>query len=474
MKRSLRTSATRLGLLLAAGLACYVIADDTAPVAQPVGMHSSVVCSDGSWRDDELANIIAGCLILAGHGTPRVHDIKFMANCCYGGGLLDDLGRICGPGGPLAGTPWVGGSASGHDETAKGWVDGVVNDPNNAGKDLGSTWTDALGGKNTSPSDNSKGAIRNGSNGNVKRDLERARDKDAAGPNGLGLEHPQVASGNGGDGITWTGASSHHAVVFGGSQTDQRHHNNVNNMADALNGVWAGTPHTVQKIDGGTKQELVDAICAAAALCNENEQLVIYIDDHGDWELDIDEFLDQITPWFAVTPFSATVAIPPGYAEGVHAVAAQGDNPVPAVWLDLASPMTNAGQWSIVFNGAPHPLPIGLLQGRVSIPIAPSLIHTGINQFQIVKSGPPSQINLQGITLWSGSLNDLDLFTNFSLCPADFDGDGTVDFFDYDAFVQCFEGLTCPPGHDADFDYDGTVDFFDYDAFVVAFETPCD
>ncbi len=58
-------------------------------------------------------------------------------------------------------------------------------------------------------------------------------------------------------------------------------------------------------------------------------------------------------------------------------------------------------------------------------------------------------------------------------CPADFDGDGTVDFFDYDAFVACFEGGACPPGKTADFDGDGSVDFFDYDAFVVAFETPC-
>ncbi len=54
-------------------------------------------------------------------------------------------------------------------------------------------------------------------------------------------------------------------------------------------------------------------------------------------------------------------------------------------------------------------------------------------------------------------------------CPADFDGDGAVDIFDYDAFVAAFEaGLMS-----ADFDGDGTVDFFDYDAYVVAFETPC-
>ncbi len=60
-----------------------------------------------------------------------------------------------------------------------------------------------------------------------------------------------------------------------------------------------------------------------------------------------------------------------------------------------------------------------------------------------------------------------------SPCAADFNADGSVDFFDYDAFVQCFEGAGCPPGASADFDADGSVDFFDYDAFVVAFESGC-
>ena len=58
-------------------------------------------------------------------------------------------------------------------------------------------------------------------------------------------------------------------------------------------------------------------------------------------------------------------------------------------------------------------------------------------------------------------------------CAADFDGDGFVDFFDFDAFVACFEGGACPPGKSADFDGDGFVDFFDFDAFVQAFEEGC-
>ena len=58
-------------------------------------------------------------------------------------------------------------------------------------------------------------------------------------------------------------------------------------------------------------------------------------------------------------------------------------------------------------------------------------------------------------------------------CPADFNSDGFVDFFDYDAFVGCFETVACPPGKTADFNGDGFVDFFDYDLYVAAFEGGC-
>lgn len=50
--------------------------------------------------------------------------------------------------------------------------------------------------------------------------------------------------------------------------------------------------------------------------------------------------------------------------------------------------------------------------------------------------------------------------------PADFDGDGFVDLFDFDAFVTDFES----GGPGADFNQDCFVDFFDYDEFVAAFE----
>jgi hypothetical protein len=58
-------------------------------------------------------------------------------------------------------------------------------------------------------------------------------------------------------------------------------------------------------------------------------------------------------------------------------------------------------------------------------------------------------------------------------CPADFNGDGFLDFFDYDDFVSCYEGNGCPAGKTADYNGDAFVDFFDYDAFVTAFELGC-
>jgi hypothetical protein len=58
-------------------------------------------------------------------------------------------------------------------------------------------------------------------------------------------------------------------------------------------------------------------------------------------------------------------------------------------------------------------------------------------------------------------------------CLPDFNGDGFLDFFDYDEFVACYEDTICPPGKTADHNGDGFIDFFDYDQFVTDYEAGC-
>jgi hypothetical protein len=60
------------------------------------------------------------------------------------------------------------------------------------------------------------------------------------------------------------------------------------------------------------------------------------------------------------------------------------------------------------------------------------------------------------------------------LCTPDFNGDGFLDFFDYDAYVTCFiTPNDCPDFTDADLNADGFTDFSDFSDFVRAFEAGC-
>lgn len=76
----------------------------------------------------------------------------------------------------------------------------------------------------------------------------------------------------------------------------------------------------------------------------------------------------------------------------------------------------------------------------------------------------------------NANLNPAD-FVNIQLCSlsaggccaADFNGDGTLDFFDYLDFVAGFSSNSAT----ADFNADTVIDFFDYLDFVAAFSTGC-
>lgn len=66
------------------------------------------------------------------------------------------------------------------------------------------------------------------------------------------------------------------------------------------------------------------------------------------------------------------------------------------------------------------------------------------------------------------NLNDTNHYVGI-LCPADFNQDGAIDFFDYLDFVDAFSS-NFPS---ADFNSDGAIDFFDYLDFVDAFSIGC-
>lgn len=371
------------GLLLASG---PVRAEDIPAPTQKVGNHSTIATPDGGIRDDDLIDYI--CDQIRANGG-QVKDVKLMVNSCYGGGLLDDLERAFGPGGECAGIPWVAGSASGPEQTARGWSDATL--AANPDQNLGSTWTDGLVGKAGGLNvDGKAGSIFNGSStNNVLSDLRRARNRDGAGPNGLMLESPEVATGNGGDAIMWTMAGAkHEAVIFGGLQTNPRHHNNIANVKAALEATWAGSPHTIQAIDGGTRVELLDAIAVAAERLDADTQLLIYLDDHGGSRFDFDEAIGGIAGVLIEDPVIFELEIPDGWFKGLFGnyFGVPSEFPEPFLHLEIDQ-CDGCSSWQYNFNGNPLPFPAGNPTGQVLVPVPFFDIHPGENLLEIFPQG---------------------------------------------------------------------------------------
>ncbi len=406
-------AATLMAVIVLFGTGRVARAVDTPVPTQGPGEHSTITTSDGSIRDDVLADWVCSRINAAG-GT--VKDVKIIAAACYGGGMLDDFQRVFGPGGACAGTPWVGGSSSTAEQTAKGYTDDQVASAGNAGKNLGSAYTSALAGPESSHSSAEDGSMRDRTTDNVLEDFEAAKDRDAAGPNGTGAEDPVAGSGNGGDTIGWDDPDTfHEAVVFGGAQTDQRHHNNVDNVTDALNDIWGADPlNDINTIDGGTTQDLLDAIDLAAQSLTESTQLILYLNDHGNTEFDLDEFLDLIMPWSIIEFFQVDFSLHEGWVEGLHAMFDQiGDIPLPTLNLSL-NDLIFGDDWQITLNGTDIPLPSGTIPaGDIHLPVDWTSIQTGNNHLEIVAvSLPTNPMQLLNLELSSGPINDSEFTTS--------------------------------------------------------------
>jgi len=344
--------ATRVAALLVLAIPSVLLhAADITPSAQLVGDHSTIPTSDGSLRDDAFADEICDKILKNAKG--KVKDVKFMTNACYGGGILDDLARVFGPGGKCEGVKWVGGSASKASETAKAWNDTTASAPANNGKKLGGTWTDALAGNGGNKDVKGKGSINGGNtSSNVLKDLQDAGKNDPTGPGGFKLEMPQVATGNSGDKVTWTMANEkHEAILFTGIEDQIGIGNDIDNIDTALKGAWGTDPKNIQRVEKGTKQQLLDAIDTATKRLDKNTQLVIYLGDHGGTSFDFNEAVGAITELLIDKATTMSFDLHQGWFGGLWGNYFSGFFPNPLLYMTLIDPVS-AGAWNIFLNGA--------------------------------------------------------------------------------------------------------------------------
>jgi len=402
----------RISLLVLACAPMALLAGDIVPPKQLAGDHSSIPTTSKPLRDDAFADAI--CDKIQKNANGKVKDVKFMINSCYGGGMLDDLDRVFGPGGKCDGVKWVAGAASAADQTAQGWGDSAVNATSSNGLNLGSTWTDALAGKGTAPGKPAKGGINGGnSSDNVLDDLKFARDHDDSGPKGDKTESPQVAAGNGGDKITWNmPGAKHEAIVFGGLQTNVRHNHNIQNVAAALDGVWGSAPHNIQKIDGGSKKDLLDALDTATKRLDANTELVIYIDDHGSTTFDFMEAINAIGNLLIDKPTMMSFDLPGGWFTGYWGNYFTLESiPNPMLYMTLANPVP-VTDWHFYLNGAQlSSEATGMLSGEVSFYVNWQYLVGGHNilQFEPTSQNKASApLDLTRLELDAGPVNELD------------------------------------------------------------------
>ncbi len=466
---------TKYSVAICLILSVSIHAADTPAPTQGVGEHSAICCSDGkNVRDTELAKWICDSIPKDEYGVCQVHDVKIMVSSCFGGGMLDDIQRIFGPSGCCPGVPWVAGSASQANETSRGWSDEYIKKDGNKSKDLGDNWTDAIAGKAQSGTRSESGVLRDGqSSGNVKQDLESARARDDSGPNYDNLEHPVVASGNGGENIKWNEAwVKHRAIVAGGAQTNQRHHNDVKNMREALEGIWGdgriweyffGKDYDIVTLDGFTKDTLKNAVEKACEGLDSDTQLVLFIDDHGAMEFDLLEYIDSLSPisdpyglpesdptspvFVSADVSSFHFTLNSGWQEAFNQVSMQpGDEAEPFIEICSADAIEQA-DWNITFNGYPVEFPEPILPPERKIPllIPWQIINSDPveNELVIERTSPTATMELYCLNISTGPINGIwkphEPFCGdetHPILPADFNADCMVDLDDFAIFAQ--------------------------------------
>ncbi len=118
---------------------------------------------------------------------------------------------------------------------------------------------------------------------------------------------------------------------------------------------------------------------------------------------------------------------------------------------------------------ATGPSPISYQWRKNDIDISPAANPSAATATLQLPSVSTADIANYSCRVSNGCGDTLSDRVDLSMCAADFNCDGTVDFFDYLDFVDAFSSLE----DNADFNGDSIVDFFDYLDFVDAFSVGC-
>ncbi len=399
---------------------------------QGPGEHSTICTSDGSVRDDEFAKMIKDSIAASGKNPSSV---KVFFNSCFGGGMLDDLVNTVGS----TGVPVIAASASDSDQPAFGPDDAYA-----GATGSGSFWTNGL----------ATGVANASAGQSVVGTIGAANAADPTAPGGAYVgsiaagdepEEPQIATANGGATINW--APGAEVVIFGGDCTNTRHGNNVSKMEDAAGSMWGSDPNSnLQSTDGsGSKADLQNMLTDACNNIDSGEELVVYVDDHGNTEFDVDEWWD----WLYSQPLMVDPAgllctgpggelplLHEGWEQGLSSNAEQGDAVAPGLNLlaDIDEPFLVDSFFDVFYDGMPLDLPDMLFpdeQAFIPIPYDPARFGMGGHLLEFVGNPlnpAPFPLELLNLELTSGPITETIVAVALY---GDYNGNGMIDAADY-------------------------------------------
>jgi hypothetical protein len=150
-------------------------------------------------------------------------------------------------------------------------------------------------------------------------------------------------------------------------------------------------------------------------------------------------------------PAIATFALPELPADGVDLV---------ALFPDVAVSLTPGVQYWLVLGTS--------VSGQFGWAYASGNNYVG--EGAIGAYAYSSDMGVSWGTVGTDNPYQIRVSVSFATCPADFNGDNQVDFFDYLDFAAAFDAEDIS----SDFNGDNQVDFFDYLDFVQAFDVGCE